>query len=63
MNDTAQHETIEMVQFLLNMPSGLRHQVKMRSVVLSESRGEYVTMTQVITEAIENYLREPAEVK
>lgn len=48
---------VEMVQFMLNMSRGLRHRVKIKSVMLSEERGEYVTMTDVITEALEGSLK------
>jgi hypothetical protein len=48
---------VEMVQFMLNMSRGLRHRTKLKSVMLSEERGAYTTMTDVVTEALEAYLK------
>jgi hypothetical protein len=56
-NTNANTNEVEMVQFMLNLSRGLRHRTKLKSVMLSEERGTYVTMTDVITEALEAHLK------
>ena len=48
---------VENVQFLWNLSKGLRHRIKIKSVLESEVRGEFVSMTDIVNEAAEAYLK------
>lgn len=48
---------VENVQFLWNLSRGLRHRIKIKSIMESETRGEFVSMTDIVNEAAEAYLK------